>query len=295
MEENVQTMLEDVVSCLRNERIVVRHIPRESRMVGNNPKHVLFGGMAETSVKIYTVPQLRSGSLADPLTKDEKKFLEKYLGLKDNALSIYNKESNFWSNYQVRLSKDDNYLDLNNPEDYIKWKVLKLNTNSICPDLETLQEKPKATYEFVLISEGEQEKATMKRVNFRKEAYKEFGKIEDDAATMRLVVEAMTQRPFAKTTKKEALVDRLEPLIENDPKLFLKIVQDTHLKTKVLIREAIDAGAVVQRADQLYYNGQPLCDSGEATLSVAAAYLDKPKNQEIKFAIEAKIKANKDN
>lgn len=287
-------MLGDVVSCLRNERIVVRHIPRESRMVGNNPKHVLFGGMAETAVKTYTVPQLRSGTLADPLTKEEKKFLEKELGLRDNALSVHNKENNFWSNYQVRLGKDDNYLDLRDPEDYIKYKVLLMNVNSICPSLEALQEKPKATYEFVLVSEGDQEKATMKRVNFRKEAYKEFGKIEGDAATLRLVVESMTQRPFAASTKLEALVDRLEPLIENDPKLFLKIVQDAHLKTKVLIREAIDAGAVVQRAEQLYYNGQPLCDSGEATLSVAATYLDKPKNQEMKFAIEAKVKANTD-
>ena len=34
------------VNILRNERVIVRHIPKETGMV-TNPKHVLYGGMAE--------------------------------------------------------------------------------------------------------------------------------------------------------------------------------------------------------------------------------------------------------
>ena len=36
---------EDAISCLRNERIIIRHIPKETGIV-SNPKHILYGGMA---------------------------------------------------------------------------------------------------------------------------------------------------------------------------------------------------------------------------------------------------------
>lgn len=292
-----EKIIEEVPCCLRNARVIVKHVPRENSMIGNNPKHVLSNGMADNAVRKLTVPQLRNGQLADVLTKDEKAYLEKAMGLADDALSIYKRTDNFWHNYFVILQKSDNYLDLSNPDDYIKYAVLRANKNLVCPDLQTLQDKPKATYEFVLINEGEEAKASMTRINARKEAYKEYGKIENDLATMRVVIEAMTGRPVSSTSKKEELADRLDTLIENDAKLFLKIAQDPALKTKVLIREGIEAGAITDRGGQLYLRegNVPLCDGGEPTLSVAAAYLNQPKNQELKFSIEAKIKLYKEN
>ena len=70
---------DEVVSCLRNERIIVRHVPRASGMV-SNPKHVLYGGMAEGSKKTFTVPRLTSGTFVNVLTKAEKAFLEEIMG-----------------------------------------------------------------------------------------------------------------------------------------------------------------------------------------------------------------------
>lgn len=49
----------ELVSCLRNEIIQVRHINKESGMI-SNPKHVFYGGMAENSIRVFTVPQLES-------------------------------------------------------------------------------------------------------------------------------------------------------------------------------------------------------------------------------------------
>ena len=45
----VEDIKKTFVNCLREERIIVRHIPRQSNMV-QNPKHVLYGGMAENAV-----------------------------------------------------------------------------------------------------------------------------------------------------------------------------------------------------------------------------------------------------
>jgi hypothetical protein len=47
----------NIPSCLRNERVIVKHVPKETGMV-TNPKHILYGGLAENSYKGYTVPQL---------------------------------------------------------------------------------------------------------------------------------------------------------------------------------------------------------------------------------------------
>lgn len=46
-----------LVNCLRNKRVIVRHLPRQSRMV-SNPKHVLYGGMAENATRTFVVPML---------------------------------------------------------------------------------------------------------------------------------------------------------------------------------------------------------------------------------------------
>ena len=290
------TVLQPVKNCLRNEIVIVKHVPRESSMIGNNPKHVLSGGMAENSYRELICPVLRSGQLVDVLTKDEKAYLEKVMGLPDDALSVY-RADNYWKKKTVRLYKSDNRLDLSNPDDYIKYKILLANSNIVCPNLQTLADRPKASYEFVMIAEGDEAKASMKRMGARKEAYMEYGKIEDDLPTMRVIIESLTGRAVASTSKKEQLVDRLDTLIENDASMFLKVVRDPYLKTKVLIREAVQMGIIVDRAGNLYIRDGniPMCDSGDSTLSVASAWLNQPKNQEVKFSIEAKIKAQKEN
>ena len=40
-QKKVEVSDDALVSCLRNERIIVRHVPKLTGMWGNNPKHVL--------------------------------------------------------------------------------------------------------------------------------------------------------------------------------------------------------------------------------------------------------------
>ena len=115
----------DLKSCLINKKIQVKFIPRNYMGITNS-KHVLFGGMSENSVLILTVPVLEStGSYKNILTKEEKDFLEDYLGLEFNALSIYKKVDNYWDNFSIRLTKQGITLNLLDPNDYIKYKVLR--------------------------------------------------------------------------------------------------------------------------------------------------------------------------
>lgn len=286
------------INCLRNERIIVRHINKPSNLV-SNPKHVLYGGLAENASRTYTVPRLSSGGFVNVLTNDEKAFLEEELQLEYNALSVHKKTDNFWDDSndkgisRVRLLKQDTILDLSDPEDYIRYKILLANKDFIAPSLQILQDAPKASYEYVLISEGDETKAAQKNMSATMMCYKEFGKIENDIDTLRVIVETIDGRPTAQNVKLEFLQTKVNELIQGDSKLFLKIITDPLLSTKVLIKKSIEAGLISRRGNFLYLrsDNSPLCETNEEpVLNVAAKYLNNPKHQELKFSLEAKLK-----
>lgn len=289
---NKEAVINEPINCLRNERVIVRYVPKESGIV-TNPKHILYGGMAENAVKYFTVPQLESGKLVNILTDDEKEFLEDIMGLEFNALSIYKKENNYWSNKQVRLLKQDNILDLSDPEQYIKYKILLANKDEIAPSLQALQDMPKATYKYVIIKEGEETSNARQKMSATMQAYMEYGKYEKDADTLRTIIETIDGRPLAINTKIEFLQTKINKLIQADAKLFLKVITDPLLSTKVLIKRAVEGGLIANRGGFFYLreDNSPLCSNKEdPTFNMAAKFLALPKNQTIKFSLEAKLK-----
>ena len=285
------------ISCLRNEKIKVSFIKRNNGMPDN---HVLSGGMAEGSKMTLVVPKLNTGTFVNVLTDAEKSFLEEYMGLEYNALSIYKKpdEENFWNDAnanginKVVLIKGDNYFDLSNPQDYIKYKILLANKNIICPSLTSLKETPKATYRFVIIAEGEESKQAKTNMNNTMLCYKDYGKIEENIDLLRMIVETIDGRPTAPSVKLEFLQNKCNTLIQNDPKKFLSVITDPLLSTKALIKLSIENGSIANRGNYLYLRSDntPLCEQNEEpTLNFAAKYLNAPKHQDILFALQAKL------
>lgn len=283
----------EFISCLTKEVITVRYIPRESGMI-TNPKHVFYGGMSENATRTFVTPILESnGQYVNILTNEEKVFLEEVMGLDNNALSIYKKEKNFWDDFSVRLTKGETYLDLSNPNDYIKYKVLLANKDFVASSLEELQNHPKVTFQYVLISENAETKAANLNLNATMEAYMEFGKIQLDVNFLRVLIETIDGRPTSAKSKLDFLQTQASKLLQADPKLFLQTVKDPLLPTKVILKRALEAGIVSKRGDYYYLrsDNSPLCENNEEpTLSMASKFLNMPKHQEIKLMIEAKLK-----
>lgn len=297
--KEVEVMEDTPVSCLRNERIIVRYVPKMTGMWGNNPKHILAGGMAEGAVRTFVVPRLSSGMFVNVLTDKEKSFLEEVMGLEYNALSIYKKVDNFWDDSnenginKVRLTKQDNYFNLADPEDYIRYKILLANKDYVASSMQVLQDTPKATYQFVIISEGEETKIAKSNMSATMMCYKEFGKIESDIDTLRVIIETISGRPTSQSSKIEFLQTKANELIQTDSKIFLKVITDPMLSTKVLIKKGIEAGLISNRGNYLYLrkDNAPLCElNEEPTINIAAKYLNSPKHQDILFALQAKLK-----
>ena len=125
------------------------------------------------------------------------------------------------------------------------------------------------------------------------QSYMKFGEIQDNADVLRTIIETIDGRPIAKSTKIEFLQEKINKLIQADPKLFLRVAEDEYLGTKVLIKKAIEEGLISNRGGMLYLksDGTPLCgDNEEPTLSIAAKFLNMPKHQDLKFSLEAKLK-----
>ena len=295
MAKAVEVEKEQLISCLRNEKICVRYVPRQSHMV-TDPKHILYGGMADDAVKTFVVPKLTTGTYVNVLTNSEMAFLEEYLGMDKGTLSVYKKQDNFWSDAnpqginKVRLRKQDNYLDLSVPEDYIRYKILLANKDFIAPSIQALEDKPKATYQYVIIAGSEQVSSAKKNMDITRECYMEFGKIEKDIETLMTIVELLDGRNVAPNTSIDFLHTRIDAFIQSNPKSFLKTVKDETLPTKVLIRRSINTGGIIKRGDYLYLksDGKPLCeDKEEPVLSTAVKFLNNPRNQAIKLGLEA--------
>lgn len=288
--QEVSSEPKDVISCLRAEKIIVKKILKENDGI-TDKKHPYYGGMSENSIRTFTVPILTNGSYKNVLTDAEKEFLEYYMGMEPGALGIYQKVDNYWENYFVRLTKQDTIFDLSNPEDYIKYKVLLANKDTICPSTKTLRDYPKQTYEYVITSDKETYSNTKESVSNKKQCYKEFGKIEDNYDVLKTIVETVDGRPVSVNTNLDWLQAKVIELIESNASDVLRVIKDQLLPFRVLLNRAYAARVITRRGDYYYYQDEPLCLDGEnPTATFAAKFLSLPKNQELKLAIESKIK-----
>lgn len=286
-------------NCLRKEKIIVRHVPKQTGIV-TDKNHILYGGMARESKRRFVVPKGENG-YKKILTDEEQDCLEKALGLEKGAMNVYKRENNFWNETnkaginQVYLTRDDNVFDLSNAEDYIKYKILLACKNVIAPSISELEARPKSTYQFVIISEGVEQTTTAMKINIKRDAWIQFGKIQDDAYRMRTALSVLERKQVAPTTKIGFLQDRLTDFVDNSPKQFLDIVKDKYFDTRVTLTKALDCGIVIKRGTYYYdkETNTPLCENGEdPTIGNVVKYLNAAKNDDIKFKIESKIAEN---
>lgn len=299
MEENrkakkTETVGTTNVNPLRNEKIYVRFVPHENSLAGHDKRHPVWGGRADGTTTTFCVPLLRStGAFKNILTNNEKDFLEEALGLDRGALSVYKKENNYWEGYKVVVpNKEGMYLNLADPEEYIKYKVLLANSDIVASSVQERIDRPKVTYMFELVEEHEETDLENMKMDATMQSYKEFGKIENDMDTMRVLVELLDGRPYSQKDKAAFFRSRINKLIQANPKEFVRAITDPLLHTKVIIRRATELGKLVVRSDYYYLasDGSPLCANGEnSTLSVAARWLNEPAHQDIKFLLESEV------
>ena len=75
---------------------------------------------------------------------------------------------------------------------------------------------PKATYQFVIITDGDETKKAKDNMSTTMKCYKEYGKIEDNIDVLRVIVETIEGKPTATNVKLEFLQTQINNLIQSD-------------------------------------------------------------------------------
>lgn len=276
---------------LPERTVVVKFIPRQISLAPDADKsHVAYGGMLDNAIQRFYTPLQRNGSIKSVLTNDEKEHLEKITGLN---LSIY---SDYWSEKNVLLRKDDtgNQLHLNNPEDYISYKILLAYTKkSIAPSW--ADRNRLIDYKFALTEANEVTEVNNKSFNIKKDAFKAYAKYENNYGVLLNTLRLLANKPVSDNTAISTLQREISNYVDNEPAKFLSVVLDANFETKALLNEAVAQG-IVNKTGNRYVtaDGLELCNSGEIPIFTnAVAYLDAPKNQDVRSIIEAKLAKKK--
>ena len=101
-------------------------------------------------------------------------------------------------------------------------------------------------------------------------------------------------RYTSKTQELSFLQVETAKMIEKDPNMFVAVTADPLIETKVLLEEAFENGVII-KTDKKFYtlDNQPISEGDIPVLETAAKYLSSPLGQEMRLALQAKLKNSK--
>lgn len=272
---------------LPNKTVIVKPIIKSTYMIPDTNHIAAF--LARGSFNDYGLRQLDSnGNYVNPFTKEEKEFFEDSsrsgLAFEYGDLSIYGREGeNYWDDFQIKLQKDPVTLDLNNPMDYIKYKVLLTNTKEICPSYELINTK--ATYKYYIEDEQQLDLSESNAADVEERAWEIFGEVKGSHAKMADIL-YVYGKGVAENSTDDFLKRQLRALIKQDFERFVRVCDDPSFHTSLLIQKAIRVGAI-KKSGTAYMteHGDKIADGIRDTV----LYIDDPKNQEFRFNLEQKV------
>jgi hypothetical protein len=283
---------------LEDKIVSVKYIPNETNGI-KDVKHVAYGGLLNGAEIAIPAPTMDNGKMKNLLTNIEKTGLEHVL--KGVDLSIY---GNFWKEKDklgnkgeaynmgilpIYLGKDEKRLDMSDPYQYIQMKVL-LACPIVANSLDEI--KHRATNRWVLTSASEQMAKEIDKVGNKVLAYKLYVKYEEDKEILRYTLRNLG-RNTNRSHKLEFLQSELHKELEKNPSLLCSIMGDDFIKTKVLIESCYEFGAI-NKVDKKFYtlDNEPISDGDAPFLDVASKFLASNLGQEMRLALEAKLKHN---
>jgi hypothetical protein len=232
---------------LPNYKVTVTPVRRKGGWLSTNHEaSFLFKHSSFT----FTLPMKPMGGFVDPLTQEEKDFLESTqagLDLKKDDLNINKRENNYWKTYRVKLDKNLRVLDLSKPADYIAYKVLLANKDLIAPSAQDKYKK--GTYKYALEREGAQDEEKFKEAGNKMKAYSFFASIENSPTKMRNFINVYNLkkrngRVAAANSTKEFLVSEIQKIVDADMLGFIEQSVDPNYENHIIIFNGILCGAI---------------------------------------------------
>lgn len=258
-----------------------------------NKNHRAFFLMEGTSIRLMA-PMKRSGGIANVLTKQEKITLENLLHMKNDELSVYRRDDNFWETKIVTLNKDTKQLDLSDPNDYIEYKILMHNKDLVAPSIKNV--KDRATYKFYIERPSEVTSIKSEKAQVNVDAWRAFGKIANDKGKVvdMLKVYGESFPAYAKhknlsetENDLDFLSTILSEIVEQDKELFVEVSQDPLFEAKLLVSKCHNKGLITKNANKYYIKGEP--QPFASSLKGACEFIEAEDHQDFKLTLETKL------
>lgn len=224
------------------------------------------------------------------LTSEDEKALEAEMGLKAGTLSPYNKE--YWGNYHIPVPKEGIVLDISQPEDYIRYKILKASTQ-VVSSREDLESEKGLFAECVMTSAKEEAAADSAKIQTKEEAFKKFSQM-----TVGEMRDFLMVHPD-KDGKRIRVTDRHNPdfikssvglIVDTMPKSFLDTLNDKYYKGKLLVEKAIALKLMSKSGNKYFIFGE--IDPIGYNIVETIEYLYNPANQSVLTSLYSKLDAN---
>lgn len=229
------------------------------------------------NIKPYLTPQFKDEG---PLTQEQ--FFERML---DEDLSLYKKEDNFWETSSlaiVELSKGELKLDLSIPEDMIKYLVLISNSRKIANyDVDPYT---RMSYEFYVVDVDQEKEKKQKEVDVSETAMEHYFKLVKTNYNLSKDILRVKGHNINSQTEKW-IKTSVFSFVKDDPKEYLKLVNDGSFEDKAFIEKGIAIGDI----RRLNLNKYSLEGKEIGTLNDLIAYLNNPLNSISKTKLKERI------
>lgn len=220
------------------------------------------------------------------LTSEEEKYFEEKLGLKPGEL---NKTSKWWGevfniDYTIKLfNTKTTTIFINGPLDQLKYKVLLASTKIANSELER-HNNPNV--EFYIVNEELQAKAESDKMDMEMQCMELITSLSPDKKRDAL-------RLFGKFNlgdlSETVVKSELYKISKKDPKLFIEVLNDKNLETKMLLEELCEY-RIINKKGNYYTNGD---DTIASSTDEAIEYLKNIKNQSVVLAMKTRLKKTK--
>tara|TARA_X000001388_G_scaffold75724_3_gene71196 strand:- start:620 stop:1465 length:846 start_codon:yes stop_codon:yes gene_type:complete len=223
-----------------------------------------------------------SGVLNTGLNEEDELRLENKMNMSPGTLSRYNKD--YWNMFKVDVPSEGLQLHLDNPEDELKYLVLRSHQRVANSEMERF-DTPFA--EYVMTSDEQEAKMENKKSKLKRKAYKVFSAM--NTAEMKDVLKVMGKRA-GNDASVDFVESQLDKIVSDNPQEFLTTVEDPTFKMRAFIDDCVSARVLVKNGTKYVLPGG---DVVGYTLEQTIEYLQNPDNQEVYLDLKGKLSIGK--
>lgn len=248
---------------------------------------------------------LNNGKPLKGLThKEEKTILPRIIDAHpDEGSQFFDKASTYWKEKSVDIPSGGKSLDIStrepietddgekvvnpvHPKDYINYKFAKAHPLVANSKQEAISDPRK---DYWILDPEEEKKSKREMVEAKKDAWREFIKMEEDNEKIDLMIRVFSNSNPNKMSDYDEKVNTLEKELERRPKEFVNVAQDDNLEMQDFILQCVENGVLRKIGNQYMYNDEVIGD----TIDQVIAYLKNSRNSSVLSELKSKLKQAK--